>query len=131
MKATGQVKIYCTNPEPGQLNFYAEAVGNTYCLFSQPYRSGVERVFSKGIYLTELNNTKFHKYDACVSKTVEKLPAYLRYINKEYDLGLFRNSRKKADKKRKPRFLAMKEESFFTEMKLFSEQKVEQEKEIA
>lgn len=86
--------IICTTP-PGQgLLFYLDVDGERYFLFSQRYRSGIEKYFSKGVSLNDILANKM-RGDDCVKKVVSKLPTYIKYVEKEYDITILNQTMKK------------------------------------
>ena len=86
--------VICESP-PGQgLLFYLEVDGNRYFLFNQRYRSGIERYFAKGVSLSNVLANKTNG-DVCVKKVVSKLPTYIRYIEKEFDIAVLDQTIKK------------------------------------
>lgn len=87
--------IYCTPTAKGIHNFYIEAGGETHFLFSQNYRRGVNEYFRDGVRLDDALNFSRAKGDNAIKRTMEKLPSYIKYIEREYDLEILRQTSKK------------------------------------
>ena len=87
--------IYCTPTAKGVHSFYIEAGGETHFLFSQDYRRGVNEYFRDGVRLDDALNFSRAKGDNAIKRTMEKLPSYIKYIEREYDLEILRKTAKK------------------------------------
>ena len=93
-----RTKIYCTVPTKGVHSFYLEQDGRRYFLFNQNYRKSVQTYYQNGVALdTALDFNKIHR-DGALTNTMDKLPAYIRYIEKEYQIAVFDKTRKSADR---------------------------------
>ena len=87
--------IYCEPTQQGVHSFYIVTDGQEYYLFSQNYRKGVQEFFSKGVSLREsMNYSKTHN-DSAVMRTMSKLPMYIRYIEKEYEIEILERTKKR------------------------------------
>lgn len=95
--------IKCNENRRGQHNFYINYAGKDYYLFSQDYHDGVNKYFSKGVSIHNIFDTKRNIKDHCVMKTVSKMKPYIRYIEKEYDLMILKETIEKVviNKKKK------------------------------
>jgi hypothetical protein len=87
--------ISCTPTAKGVHGFYIEASGETHFLFSQDYRRGVNKYFRDGVRLDDALNFSRAKGDCAIERTMEKLPSYIKYIEREYDLEILRKTAKK------------------------------------
>lgn len=87
--------IYCRNTEKGIHNFYIEANGETHFLFSQSYKTGVRDYFGRGVSIDEAMNFKKANGNTAVIRTMEKLPSYIRYIEREYGMEVLRRTARK------------------------------------
>ena len=91
--------IYCEISKGGSHSFYLCVNGQDYSLFSQEYRKGVNEYFSKGVSLKDSTNyAKTHK-DSTLLKTMTKIPVYIKYIEKEYGIYVFEQTKKRCYKK--------------------------------
>ena len=90
-----KTKIYCIQ-ENGKHQFYVSAYGNDYYLFSQDYRKGVENFYSKPQTYDEATNFSKAKRDFSIMNTMKKIPSYVRYIEKYYEIILTNKSQKRA-----------------------------------
>ena len=96
--------ILCKTVERTRHFFYLIMDGKSYYLFSQSYRYGVHQYFSKGVPLNlALDHTRA-KRDKAITRTMEKIPVYIKYLEKEYDITVLDQTQKKKKccKYRKP-----------------------------
>lgn len=94
MKAT----VYCRTTAKGVQSFYIRAEGKTYFLFQQDYRVSNRDYFRKGVRLDDLGRYA-GAHSASVRKTLDKLPAYIRYIEKEYGIAVYERTKRAAEGK--------------------------------
>lgn len=93
-----KTKIYCTVSSKGTHSFYLEQDGKRYFLFNQNYRKSVHKYFQYGVSLgSAISFNKIHG-DGALANTMEKLPAYIKYIEKEYQIAVFEKTREKQKK---------------------------------
>ena len=68
-------------------------------IFSFPkiidYIRGVNEYFRDGVRLDDALNFSRAKGDNAIKRTMEKLPSYIKYIEREYDLEILRKTAKK------------------------------------
>ena len=103
-----QTKVYCRTVAKGRQAFYVNANGKEYFLFSQDYKRTVKEFFKHGININELNNYSI-AHSSAVRKTLDKIPLYLHYVEKEFGVEIYTKTNKnKSSKKLKP----YKRESF-------------------
>ena len=96
--------IYCTTTAKGEQSFYLMTQKTKYFLFAQAFRRSNKDVFGQGISLFELRKLKKH-CSYSVRHTAEKLPAYIRYIEQEYDILIMETTkRKKLNRQKRKRF---------------------------
>ncbi len=92
-------KIICETEQRGIHSFFAVVNNKRYFLFNQDFRQGVHEYFESGVCLNEaINHGKAHN-DSAIIRTMSKLPMYIRYIEKEYNIVVFD---KRAAKRRFP-----------------------------
>ena len=75
--------VYCVENYRGIDSFYLKTSTGPYFLFQQDYRPGVHKHFSKGLRLDEALDFSKCKRNKAVSKTVSKLPAYIKSAEAE------------------------------------------------
>lgn len=93
-----QAMIYCKTESQGVHGFYVRVGGKDYFLFRQNYYRSNRDYFKNGIDSTKI--TDFSKTrSTSVKKTLEKLPTYIRYIEKEYDLQIYEKTKMKKQKR--------------------------------
>ena len=91
--------VCCRTAKRGVHSFYIVSGGKEYFLFNQGYRKGVQEYFGSGVSLSDARNfSKAHK-DSAVVRTMDKLPMYIRYIEKAYGLEILEQTKKHNTKK--------------------------------
>ena len=94
--------IYCETTAKGIQSFFITANGETHFLFSQNFRSGVKEYFERGVRIDEAINFARAKGNTAIMRTMEKLPSYIRYVEREYGMEVLkRTARKNQAHKRK------------------------------
>ena len=100
-----KAKVFCETVAKGQQAFYVMVNGKRYFLFQQNYRVSNKDFFGKGIGINQLNDySKVHSQ--AVRNTLDKLPAYIHYIEKEFGVAVYEKSKTsmKGTRKQKPAF---------------------------
>ena len=87
--------VYCKKETGGRLSFYLSYEKNGYFLFIQKYKSGVFKYFSSGVGLDRAIRGSLARRDFGILKAMEKLPAYIRYVEKEEGFYVLDDSIKK------------------------------------
>lgn len=88
--------IYCKRSERGMHNFYLRTNGEEFYLFSQNFRKGVQEYFGYGVYLERACDYSKSRKDAAIMKTMDKIPMFIKYIEKESGILVFEQTKKKA-----------------------------------
>ena len=89
-----RTEIYCKPTEKGIHSFYLIMGSEEFFLFSQAYRRGVDEYYGSGVLLKEaMDYSKAHK-DSAITRTMSKIPMYVRYIEKEYDLEILEKTKR-------------------------------------
>lgn len=65
------------------LNFYLKTADKTFYLFSEHYSLSVHRYFYNGRLEDEVRSYKSWKNNFRLSKTISKIPMYIKYVLKE------------------------------------------------
>lgn len=94
--------IYCEPTEKGVHSFFLAVGGREYFLFNQNYRKGVQEYYSRGVSLNESMNFSRTHGDSALQRTMTKLPMYIRYIEKEYEIEVFEQTKKRNTVYRQP-----------------------------
>ena len=89
-----QAKITCRTTAKDTQTFYVNVNGKEYFLFNQEYRKSVKEHFWNGITINQINDYSNVKSNA-VKRTLDKLPSYIHYIEKEYDVAIYERTKKK------------------------------------
>lgn len=87
-------RIFCKMCMNGRQAFYIEADGEIYFLFEQSYRKTIKSYYGKGVSLEQ--SMKFaNSKSFAVRNVMEKLPLYIKYIEKEYGISIFEKTKRK------------------------------------
>lgn len=100
--------IYCRTEEKGIQTFYVLVEGRSYFLFRQDYRKSVKEYFAKGVDVQKIGSYN-GVHSSAVQRTLDKLPAHIRYIEKEYGVEIYDNTKERKAKKKQ----ACKREKFY------------------
>lgn len=90
-----KTKIFCKTTDKGIHTFYLQHNDNNYYLFRQSYRRGVSEYFRGGVTLEEAMNFGRSKNNEAIQKTMQKLPLYIKYAEKEYGIQVLKQTIKK------------------------------------
>ena len=90
--------IYCKTMSKGVHSFYLKVNGKEYLLFTQSYRRGVNDYFKKGICIEQATDFGRSKFDSAVMRTMSKIFMYVKYIEKEYDIQILKQTIKRNKK---------------------------------
>jgi hypothetical protein len=90
-----KTNVYCLATDKGLQNFYLEACGETYYLFSQNYRRGVKAYFGQGVHIDAAMDFSRAHNNTAILNTMRKLPSYIKYIEKEYGIEVLRKTARK------------------------------------
>ena len=93
-----KTRIFCRTTTKGIHTFYLNSDGKEYYLFHQDYRKGVAKYYRNGVTLTEAMNFSRSGHDSAIMKTMQKLPIYLKYAEKEYGIYILDKTIKKNQK---------------------------------
>lgn len=103
-----QAKIFCKTMAKGRQSYYVAVNGKIIFLFTQNYRVSNKLFFQNGVCINEINSyTNVHS--TSVKKTLDKLPCYLRYVEKEYGVAIYEKTKKAQERKKQK---AYKREKF-------------------
>lgn len=90
-----KTQIYCQPTQKGIHSFYLVTSDGEYFLFNQNYRKSVHNYFCKGVPLSgAIDFSKTH-HDSALTKTMSKLPMYIKYLEKEFDIQVFKKTKKR------------------------------------
>ena len=88
-------RIYCTNPQHGELHFYLLLRGKPYYLFCQPYRRQVYQFYARPMLLDDALSYAKSKGSDQISKTISRLPGAIHYIESEYGIAVLKRTAKR------------------------------------
>ena len=87
--------IFCKPTDKGIHSFYLRINSEEYYLFSQHFRRGVQEYYGRGVPLVQACNYSKSRNNTSIIKTMDKLPMYIKYIEKEYDIVVLEQTKKK------------------------------------
>lgn len=90
--------IYSKTEQKGIQSFYLVSQGKEYFLFSQRYYRGVKQYFHNQVHLSEALDFGNSRMDTALIRTKKKLPMYIEYIEKEYEITVLKKTAKKNSK---------------------------------
>lgn len=90
-----KIRIYCKPTAQGIHSFFLLTDEGEFFLFNQNYRKGVHSYFSKGVRLDEARKFSKSNHDSAVIKTMNKLPVYIKYIEKKYGITVLEQTKKR------------------------------------
>lgn len=94
--------VYCKTVAKDTLGLFAKIGDKEYFLFNQSYRKSIKEYFYNGVCVDNINNYS-SAHSCAVRKIMDKLPAYIRYIEKEYDVAIYEKTKEtRSSKKSKP-----------------------------
>ena len=96
MKAT----IYCKTTDKGVHSFYLAQDREEYFLFHQNFRRGVKEYFGRGVSINEAFDFGRSHHNTALIHTMEKLPAYIKYVEKEYGIEVLKQTAKKSNRRK-------------------------------
>ena len=70
-----------------RINFYLAFEGQRYWLFSQQFSLSVYEYFKSGRSVGEVRKHNFWRSNPRLAKTLERIPAMISYVKKEYELS--------------------------------------------
>lgn len=86
-------QIFCKCNNKGFLDFYLRTNEQDLFMFSQKYKYGSREFFEKGVSLEKaLDTTNSHRNYA-ILLVMKKLPAYLRFLEKEHNIQLLEKTK--------------------------------------
>ena len=90
--------IYFKTTAKGTHTFYLKSDGKEYFLFTQDYRKGVNDYYKYGVDIDKASDFSKSKLDSAVMRTMSKIFMYVKYIEKEYEIEILRQTVKKNKK---------------------------------
>lgn len=92
-----QAIIFCRTETKGKHAFYVKTNEGIYFLFQQDYRRSDNDYFKNGISITDINNYG-GVHSTSIKKTLDKLPVFIRYIEKEYGIAIYEKTKIKQER---------------------------------
>lgn len=87
--------IFCKVTAKDRHSFFLKKEDETIFLFSQTYRHGVANYYRKGVSLKEAMDHSRSHHDRALARTMTKIPMYIKYVEKEYGIEVFEQTKKK------------------------------------
>ena len=94
-----KANIFCRTTAKDTHSFFVNVEGETHFLFSQDYRLGVKHYFGKPVTIDRALDYSCAHGDHALMRTMEKLPAYIRYVEREYNVEVLRKTARKNSQK--------------------------------
>ena len=95
-----QATVFCKTTAKATQSFFVKVGGRDYFLFQQDFRKSNKEFFRNGVGVHAINNYS-GVHSTAVRKTLDNLPSYIRYIEKEYDVAIYEKTKKKLETKKK------------------------------
>lgn len=106
--------VFCKTTAKETQTFFIKAGGKVYFLFEQNFKKSNKDFFSKGVSIDSIGDySNAHSYS--VKKTLDKLPQYIRYIEKEYNISIYKRTKNKTNKQYKGKSEISKWDNLFWE----------------
>ena len=88
--------IYCKPTAKGVHSFYLIVGTEEFFLFSQAYRKSVEEYYGRGVRINESMKYSRAHNDSAITRTMDKIPMYVKYIEKEYAIEVLEQTQKRS-----------------------------------
>lgn len=88
--------IYCKSTAKGIHSFYLMVGTEEFFLFSQAYRKSVEEYYGRGVRIDESMKYSRAHNDSAITRTMDKIPMYVKYIEKEYAIEVLEQTKKRS-----------------------------------
>lgn len=86
---------YDNNTNKAYQDFYLKHDGRNYFLFRQDYRKGIKEYFGcGGVEIDRALKNNWNKLDRSVIRTIDKMPCYIHYIEKQYNIAVLERTKK-------------------------------------
>ncbi len=87
--------VYCKPTAKGVHSFYLTVGTEEFFLFNQAYRKGVEEYYRRGVRINESMKYSRAHNDTAIIRTMNKIPLYVKYIEKEYAIEVLEQTKKR------------------------------------
>ncbi len=91
--------VYCRSTGHNVHSFYIRNGKEEYYLFSQNFRKGVHRFYAGGVDLKTAMDCSRGRHDTSILRTMNKIPKYITYIEKEYDTEILEKTKRGKERK--------------------------------
>lgn len=89
-----QTTVFCKTTAKAKQSYFVKVDGKDYFLFQQDFRKSNKKFFQKGVDVNAINDYSC-VHSISVRKTLDKLPVYIRYIEKEYNVAIYEKTKQK------------------------------------
>ena len=96
-----KAEIYCKPTAQGVHSFYLMVGREEYYLFSQPYRKGVAEYYGRGVNIDQAMKISKAHNDSAITRTRKKIPMYVKYVEKEFDIHVLEKTKKRFETKKR------------------------------
>ena len=90
-----KTNVICMIDAKGKHSFYLNVAGARYYLFQQNFYRGVNEYYKNGVPLDRAMSFAHSHKDNAIIRTMQKLPMYIKYIEKEYSITVFNKTAKR------------------------------------
>ena len=87
--------VYCEKSRNNTISFYITYKDTDYYLFSQKFSKDTYNTYYKGIPLNRAMQPSLARDNRAILKTIEKLPIYIKYVEREEGFYVLDKSIKK------------------------------------
>lgn len=91
-----KTSIYCKPTTKGVHSFYLIVGNDEFFLFSQAYRKGVEEYYGRVVRIDESMKYSRAHNDSAIIKTMDKIPMYVKYVEREYEIEVFERTKRRS-----------------------------------
>lgn len=88
-------QVYCKCNDRGLLDFYLRTSEQDLFMFSQKNKYGSREFFEKGVSLEKALDMTKSRRNYAILLVMEKLPTYLRFLEKEHNIQLLQKTKSK------------------------------------
>ena len=89
-----EATVYCKTDDKAQQHFYVCFKGDSYYLFSQDFRRGVQNYYENGVSIGKAIDCSRAKFDSAITRTMRKILPHIRYVEKEYNLQILNRTKR-------------------------------------
>ena len=94
LRGNNMTKVFCVTVSKGTQAFFVKVNGKNYYLFQQAFKRSNKEYFAGGVEIHSIS--KFSNvHSTAVRDTLDKLPAYIRYVESEHGVSIYEKTKLK------------------------------------